>query len=108
MSTTIIVKGTLHGMGFEAECSLLATRSNGGPDASAVFTRCVLLDAPSSLPDGLYEATFSDQTAFLHRANGIWSAGIPWRQHRVEVEDPFEHCTVTSEPEPHRMQAAAK
>lgn len=80
MGTTLIVKGTLRGMGSEVECSLIATRSESMSGSSATFTKCALLDAPIWLPDGYYEATFCGQSAFLHRMNGVWSVGVPWRQ----------------------------
>jgi hypothetical protein len=40
--------------------------------------RCKVLHAPAWLPDGYYEATFREQSAFVHRAQGAWSVGIAW------------------------------
>lgn len=90
MGTTLIVKGTLRGMGCEVDCSLIATRGDSMQGMSAPFTKCAILDAPLWLPDGYYEATFCGQSAFLHRVNGVWSVGVPWHhghdQARPEAE----------------------
>lgn len=80
MGTTLIVKGTLRGMGCEAECSLIATRSDSLNGAAGTYTKCAVTDAPLWFPDGYYEAIFCGQSAFLHRVNGTWSVGIPWRE----------------------------
>lgn len=80
MGTTLIVKGTLRGMGCEVECALIASRSESLGASSPTFTKCAILEAPLWLPDGYYEATFCGQSAFLHRVNGTWSVGIPWPQ----------------------------
>jgi len=79
MGTTLIVQGTLRGMGYEVECSLIATRSGSPSAVTPTFSRCAILDAPLWLPDGYYEATFCGQSAFLHRVNRAWSVGVPWR-----------------------------
>lgn len=84
MGTTLIVKGTLRGMGCEVECSLIATRSEAPKTAGPTFTKCAVLDAPNVIPDGYYEATFSGHSAFLHRTNGVWSVGVPW--HHVPAD----------------------
>lgn len=83
MGTTLIVRGTLRGMGCEVDCSLMATRSEGLNGAGGAYTKCAVLEAPLSLPDGYYEAIFCGHSAFLHRVNGIWSVGIPWRDEPV-------------------------
>jgi hypothetical protein len=80
MGTTLIVKGTLRGMGCEAECSLIATRSNSLSGEAWHYTKCAVLDDALWLPDGYYEAIFCGQSAFLHRVNGTWGVGIPWRE----------------------------
>jgi hypothetical protein len=80
MGTTEIVMGTLKGMGQAAECRLMVTRSEMRPETGPAYARCEVLDAPAYLSDGYYEATFCGHTAFLHRANGCWSVGIPWRE----------------------------
>ena len=79
MGTTEIVAGTLKGMGFVVECRLMVTTSGMRPEAGPAYTRCGVLDAPSYLPDGYYEASFCAHTAFLQKADGGWNLGIPWR-----------------------------
>jgi hypothetical protein len=105
MGNTLIVEGRLRGMGCEVNCSLIATRSESANAANVLFTRCAILDAPLWLSDGYYEAAFDGQSAFLHRLNGVWSVGIPWRQHQAAESDEF--APVIPEPV-RRMQAAAK
>ncbi len=68
------VIGKLRGRGYEVACTLLVSRCEGG----ALAMRCSIQDAPDWLPDGYYEALFSDQSAFLRRCQGSWSTGIAW------------------------------
>jgi hypothetical protein len=74
MGSTEVVIGTLRGMGYEVACTLLVSRA----DRKARAMRCEILDAPIELPDGYYEALFSDQSAFLRRGQGAWGVGIAW------------------------------
>ncbi|HKF48615.1 MAG TPA: hypothetical protein VKB38_14760 [Terracidiphilus sp.] len=80
MDTTLIVRGTLRGMGCQVECELHATVSRAVRSPHPVYTRCVIVDAPGWLPDGYYEVAFHGQSAFLHREGGYWGIGIPWPQ----------------------------
>jgi hypothetical protein len=66
--------GKIRGRGYEVACKLLVSRS----EDEALAMRCAVLDAASWLPDGYYEALFSDQSAFLRRSQGVWSTGIAW------------------------------
>jgi len=102
MGTTLIVKGTLRGMGCEVDCSLIATRSDSMQDGSAPFTKCAILDAPLWLPDGYYEASFGDQSAFLHRVNGVWSVGVPWRHGHGAPAERREPAMIRPAPVPIR------
>lgn len=86
MGNTLIAKGKLRGMGCDAECSLIVTRVDALKGTGDTYTKCAILDAPLWLPDGYYEAVFSGQSAFLHRVNGVWSVGIPWRQEAKHLE----------------------
>jgi hypothetical protein len=78
METTEIVTGTLKGMGFFVECTLMVTRSETRPESAPAYIRCGIVDPLAFLPDGYYEAAFRAHTAFLHKANGGWHFGIPW------------------------------
>jgi hypothetical protein len=82
MGTTEIVAGALKGMGFFVECQLMVTQSDICTESGPAYVRCGVLDAPPYLPDGYYEASFCAHTAFLHKAGGGWSLGIPWRELR--------------------------
>lgn len=77
MGTTEIVHAVLKGMGQQAECRLMVTRTDLSLASGSTYTRCAILEAPD-LPDGYYEAGFHGYSAFLHRANGCWSLGVPW------------------------------
>ena len=77
---TDIVTATLKGMGFFVECRLMVTPSGMRPESGPEYVRCGVLDAPAYLPDGYYEAAFRAHTAFLHKINGGWNVGIPWRE----------------------------
>jgi hypothetical protein len=79
MGITEIVKATLKGMGQETVCRLMATRAEVQASNGPAYTHCAVLEAPGYLPDGYYEAAFLGHSAFLHRANGCWSLGVPWR-----------------------------
>lgn len=80
MGTTEIVTASLRGAGHSVECSLMVTHCDVQRNAGPAYARFVVLEAPALLRDGYYEAAFDGHSAFLHRANGSWSVGIPWRQ----------------------------
>jgi hypothetical protein len=79
MGITEIIKATLKGMGQETACKLMVTRADVHSPNGPAFTHCAVLEAPTCLTDGYYEAEFLGHSAFLHRANGCWSLGVPWR-----------------------------
>lgn len=79
MGITEIVKATLKGMGQETVCRLMVTRADVHAPNGPEYTHCAMLEEPNCLPDGYYEAAFLGHSAFLHRANGCWSLGVPWR-----------------------------
>ncbi|HWG18966.1 MAG TPA: hypothetical protein VG225_00465 [Terracidiphilus sp.] len=70
MGIAEIVKGRLKGMGYEAECTLLATRTEAQKSSGPEYSRCSVLQASSNLPDGYYEAVFCGHSAFLQRTSG--------------------------------------
>jgi hypothetical protein len=74
MGITEVVNGTLRGMGCEMECALLVSREE------RQARHCTVLHAADWLPDGYYEASFLNQTAFLRRRHGAWSTGIAWAE----------------------------
>ena len=102
MGTTEFVTGTLKGMGFLAECRLMARRNPIQTGSGPAYVRCAVLEAPLYLPDGYYEVSFCAHTAFLHKASGGWTVGVPWRQPRQPEDqkrlDP-EPSAITDLPE---------
>jgi hypothetical protein len=81
--------GEIRGRGYEVACKLLVSRSEN----EALAMRCTVLDTASWLPDGYYEALFSDQSAFLRRSQGVWGTGIAWvvlpaRRHSTPDQPP--------------------
>ncbi|HTX76388.1 MAG TPA: hypothetical protein VMD29_09295 [Terracidiphilus sp.] len=98
MGTTLIMQGTLRGMGCEVHCSLIVTRSESLNGLGGTYTKCAVLDAPVWLPDGYYEVIFCGQSAFLHRVNRIWSVGIPWRENPVRSGVAEERSAMMERP----------
>jgi hypothetical protein len=99
MGTTDIVTATLKGMGFFVECRLMVMLSGMRPESGPEYVRCGVLDAPAYLPDGYYEAAFCAHTAFLHKANGGWGVGVPWRELRHSERPKRPEAPVMAERE---------
>ena len=75
MRFAVLMKGVLRGMGHEAPCELLATKTVL-PDASRpVYSHCAIIEAPTNLPDGDYEVEFSAEVAITRLQNGYWLVG---------------------------------
>jgi hypothetical protein len=75
MRFAVLSKGVLRGMGREAACELLATKTVV-PDASqAVYSHCAIIEAPTDLPDGDYEVEFAGEVAVTSLHRGSWMVG---------------------------------
>jgi len=75
MRFAVLMKGVLRGMGHQAPCELLATKTVV-PEASRPFySHCAIIEAPSDLPDGDYEVEFSGEVAITRLQDGGWLVG---------------------------------
>ena len=79
--TIVLVRGTLRGLGRQAECELLARR-NQSPELDSdgnrryTFTGWQVLTAPSDFPDGEYTATTTQGDLVpVVKTGALWVAG---------------------------------
>lgn len=70
MSSVVLLRGQLIGMGREVACDLLAWRASAVPEAP--FVRVQVLDAPSDLPDGPYSVTVEGRTFSIRKVRNQW------------------------------------
>jgi hypothetical protein len=75
MRSVVLIYGVLRGMGYEADCEMVAIK-NAHPDRRPpTYTRWSVIDAPSDLPDGDYTVSFDDRSVAVRREGGLWLAG---------------------------------
>lgn len=72
MRFAVLIKGLLRGMGHEAPCELLATKTVEGDASQPVYSHCAIIEAPVDLPDGDYEVEFFNEVAVTSRHRGSW------------------------------------
>ncbi len=75
MRFAVLMNGILRGMGREAACELLATKTVVPEASSPVYSHCAIIEAPSDLPDGDYELEFSSEVAIVRLQHGSWLVG---------------------------------
>ena len=75
MRFAVLCKGTLRGMGHQASCELLATKTVVAEASRAVYSHCAVIEAPRDLPDGDYELEFAGEVAITSLRNGSWLVG---------------------------------
>lgn len=75
MRFAVLMKGTLRGMGHEAPCELIATKTVLPEAAQPVYSHCAIIEAPRELPDGDYEIEFAGEIAITKRHAGSWMVG---------------------------------
>jgi hypothetical protein len=75
MRFAVLMKGVLRGMGRQAPCELLATKTVVPEASRPIYSHCAIIEAPSDLPDGDYEVEFSSEVAITRRQNGFWLVG---------------------------------
>jgi hypothetical protein len=75
MRFAVLCKGVLRGMGREAVCELLATKTVLAEASRAVYSHCAIIEAPSDLPDGDYEVEFAGEVAVTTLRGGSWLVG---------------------------------
>jgi hypothetical protein len=74
MRTVVLIYGVLRGMGFEADCEMVAIKNTHPDNHRPVYTRWSVLDAPRDLPDGRYTVFFDDNAIPVRREGGLWLA----------------------------------
>jgi len=72
MRFAVLIKGTLRGMGREAACELLATKSVVPEASRPEYSHCAVIEAPSNLPHGDYEVEFAEEVAITRLQEGSW------------------------------------
>jgi hypothetical protein len=75
MRFAVLMKGVLRGMGRQAPCELLATKTVVAEANRPIYTHCAIIEAPTDLPDGDYEVEFSSEVAITRLQNGYWFVG---------------------------------
>jgi hypothetical protein len=75
MRFAVLCKGVLRGMGREAVCELLATKTVLSEATRAVYSHCAIIEAPRDLPDGDYEVEFAGEVAVTSLRGGSWVVG---------------------------------
>lgn len=75
MRFAVLMNGILRGMGHQAACELLATKTIGPESARPTYSHCAIIEAPVDLPDGDYEVEFGDNVAITRRQDGGWVVG---------------------------------
>jgi hypothetical protein len=75
MRFAVLIKGILRGMGREAPCEVLATKSVVPETSRPIYSHCAVIEAPADLPDGDYEVEFSGEVAITRLQEGCWQVG---------------------------------
>jgi hypothetical protein len=75
MRFAVLCKGVLRGMGHEAPCELLATKTVVPESSRAIYSHCAIIEAPTGLPDGDYEVEFSGEVGVSTLRHGCWMVG---------------------------------
>jgi hypothetical protein len=75
MRFAVLMKGVLRGMGREAACELLATKTVVPETTQPIYSHCAIIEAPHNLPDGEYEVEFSGEVAVTRLHEGCWQVG---------------------------------
>jgi hypothetical protein len=75
MRFAVLIKGTMRGMGHEAACEVLATKSVEPEASRPIYSHCAVIESPSDLPDGDYEVEFADEVALTRLQDGCWQVG---------------------------------
>ena len=75
MRFAVLCKGVLRGMGREASCELLATKTVLPEASRAVYSHCAIIEAPKDMPDGDYEVEFAGEVAVTSLHHGSWMVG---------------------------------
>jgi hypothetical protein len=72
MQLAVLLKGSLHGMGRECTCEVLAMRNVSEGNTPDEYTDLLLLSPPSGWPDGEYALELGVLSAIVRRHNRKW------------------------------------
>lgn len=72
----VTLSGHLVGMGRDVNCRVRVVKVSLPGTAEYNYTRPVIHDVPSDLPDGLYSITFGGKTERVQRQHGAWIAPV--------------------------------
>ena len=75
MRFAVLAKGVLRGMGREAACELLATKTVVPEASRPIYSHCAIISAPTDLPNGDYEVEFAGEVAVTSLHEGNWMVG---------------------------------
>jgi hypothetical protein len=77
MQLSMLLQGTLRGMGCEGACELMARRISTSQPGRFRYTDVVIIRAPSGFPDGDYTLLFDGAVAPVRHHGILWTAGTP-------------------------------
>ena len=79
MSSIVLLRGSLNGMGREVECGLVALRTvvnsprkSRRRPAQVTYTNFGVIEAAEDLPDGTYTVHVGNQILSTDKKNGLW------------------------------------
>ena len=72
----VTLSGHLVGMGRNVDCRVRVVKVTLPGTAEYNYTRPVIHDVPSDLPDGLFSITFGGKTERVQRQYGAWIAPV--------------------------------
>ena len=75
---SVILNGTLKGMGREVPCSVLALKVSLPQLNIFEYIRCDIHQAPVDLPDGHYSVFFEGRTMKVNKSDGLWQSRGLW------------------------------
>jgi len=68
-----MMSGVLRGMGRQAKCQVLATKSVVDDLTPPTYAHCSIMDAPSDMPEGDYELEFEHEVAVVRLQDRSWT-----------------------------------
>jgi hypothetical protein len=83
MGSIVLVRGSLKGMGLQAECEVLARRLTTvvtpptGSTTGLSYSECSVIQAPVDLPDGDYVFRFKRHAVTMSKKRGAWLSHGP-------------------------------
>lgn len=79
---TVLVSGTLEGMGRQAICKILAERDLGVPSGS--YSQFMVVETLEDIPDGIYRVHFEGYSCSTRKLDGLWlSQNVQQGEHQI-------------------------